>query len=71
MDETQLRITLQRRHSRTRLALQALDLHRTRLRPLAGPLPIADAAELVSLADGLRDLLTGEEVLSLMDPARG
>jgi hypothetical protein len=62
MAETQLRIALQRCHSRTRLALQALDLYRTRLAQLAGPLPIVDAAELVSLADGIRDLLTGEEV---------
>jgi len=62
MAEADLRIALQRCHSRTRLALQALDRYRARLCQLAGPLPIANAAELVSLADGIRDLLTGEEV---------
>jgi hypothetical protein len=62
MAERQLRIALQCCHRRTRLALQALDLYRTRLLQLAGTLPIVDACELISLADGIRDLLTGEEV---------
>ena len=62
MAEAELRIAVQRCHSRTRLALRALDRYRARLCQLAGPLPIADAAELVSLVDGIRDLLTGEEV---------
>jgi DNA integrity scanning protein DisA with diadenylate cyclase activity len=62
MAEIQLRIALQRFHSRRRLALQTLDLYQTRLLQLAGPLPIQDAAEVITLADGIRDLLTEEEV---------
>jgi hypothetical protein len=68
MAERQLRIALQCCHSRTRMALQALDLYRARLLQLAGPLPIVDACELISLADGIRDLLTGEEVPECWGP---
>jgi|Tabmets5t2r1_1033131.scaffolds.fasta_scaffold113567_1 hypothetical protein len=65
MAETQLRIALQRCHSRTRLALQALDLYRTRLAQLAGPLPIVDAAELISLAVGQVSPRTGRRFRGL------
>jgi hypothetical protein len=57
----QLQIALQRCCSRRRLALQALDLYQAHFLRLAGPLPVCDVAELIAMADGIRDLLTGEE----------
>ena len=62
MAETSLHVALQRCESRRYLALAALEAYQVRFSMLAGPLPIKDAAELMALMDGIRDLLTGEGV---------
>jgi hypothetical protein len=63
MTDTQLRIQLQGCQSRIRLAIQALDLYQGRLLHLSGPLPIVDAAELITSVASIRELLSdGEEV---------
>jgi hypothetical protein len=62
MAETQLRVALQRAESRRRLALQALhDFHGKLTRKL-GPVPLTDAAELISDLAAIGELLAGEEV---------
>jgi hypothetical protein len=62
MRETKLRISLQRCQSRTRLARSALDDFQQVFIEAARPLPICTVAQLAGMHDGVRALLTCEEV---------
>jgi hypothetical protein len=64
MTEARLRERLQACQSRTRLALQAVDAYAAFLGQLllAQPIPIHDAAEVLSRLDRIRTVLADKEV---------
>ena len=62
MREPPLRVALQRCPSRVRLALSALEDFQQVFINAVTPLPRTDVAQLVGMLEGVRHLLTGEEV---------